>query len=337
MVNAGCGSSSRSTPPARCSTSAFPTASPATSMSRGCEQAVEAVAVRHPILRTTYQTDSAGDPYPVTRDDLRPDWAEHDLSGLAEQARRLRLEVLAQRQFRAAVRADQGFTAAGRGRASGRRRADAAADRAPHRLGRRFVGAVLHRSHPRLRRRQPPATPVSIAADPTRSSDDDQAYWRSLMTDLPEPLELPGPNGSVVPSTWRAQRATTRLSAETIDRAAALARETGATPYMVLMAGVRRAGPSLHARIRLPGRHPGAESRRRNRERDRLLRQHRGDADAAGAAADIPRAPGADPGQRCRRARALARRPGMAGAGLQPGPQARGRANDAGQLRITGA
>ena len=62
-------------------------------------QAVEAVAVRHPILRTTYQTDGDGDPYPVIRDDLRPGWAEHDLSGLAEQARRLRLEVLAQRQF----------------------------------------------------------------------------------------------------------------------------------------------------------------------------------------------------------------------------------------------
>ena len=56
------------------------------------------------------------------------------------------------------------------------------------------------------------------------------------MTDLPEPLELPGPNGSVVPSTWRAQRATARLSSDTVDRVAALARETGATPYMVLMA-----------------------------------------------------------------------------------------------------
>ena len=62
-------------------------------------QAVDAVAVRHPILRTTYQTDGDGNPYPVIRDDLRPGWAEHDLSGLAEQARRLRLEVLAQRQF----------------------------------------------------------------------------------------------------------------------------------------------------------------------------------------------------------------------------------------------
>ena len=58
------------------------------------------MAARHPLLRTTYQTDSDGDPHPVTRDDLRPGWAEHDLSGLAEQARRLRLEVLAQREFR---------------------------------------------------------------------------------------------------------------------------------------------------------------------------------------------------------------------------------------------
>ena len=56
------------------------------------------------------------------------------------------------------------------------------------------------------------------------------------MTDLPEPLELPGPRGSVVPSSWRAQRATARLSAQTMDRVALLARETGATPYMVLMA-----------------------------------------------------------------------------------------------------
>ncbi|MDT5409176.1 MAG: mycobactin peptide synthetase MbtE, partial [Mycobacterium sp.] len=62
-------------------------------------QAVEAVAVRHPMLRTTYQTDDDGNPYPVIRDDLRPGWAEHDLSGLAGQSRRLRLEVLAQRQF----------------------------------------------------------------------------------------------------------------------------------------------------------------------------------------------------------------------------------------------
>src|SRR6202040_11722 len=79
--------------------------------------------------------------------------------------------------------------------------------------------------------------PASVGtAAPAGNRDGDLAYWRSLITDLPEPLELPGPNGSVVPSTWRAQRAITRLPAGTVDRAAALGRETGATPYMVLMA-----------------------------------------------------------------------------------------------------
>ena len=198
-------------------------------------QAVEAVAVRHPILRTTYQTDGDGNPYPVIRDDLRPGWAEHDLSGLAEQARQLRLEVLAQRQFA------QPF--------------DLTKD-SPLRVAAARVGAdeliLLLTAHhvawddgswapfftdlTRAYVDSTTATPLNKASDPLRSSDEDQAYWRSLMTDLPEPLELPGPNGSVVPSTWRAQRATARLSAETIDRAAALARETDATPYMVLMA-----------------------------------------------------------------------------------------------------
>jgi mycobactin peptide synthetase MbtE len=199
-------------------------------------RAVDAVALRHPMLRTTYETDNAGDPYPVSHDDLRPGWAEHDLSGLAEQARRLRLEVLAQRQFR------QPF--------------DLTQD-SPLRIEAARVGAdelmLLFTAHHiawddgswapfftdlvHAYTDGEAAGPVtSVAGDPVRSSDDDLAYWRSLMTDLPEPLELPGPNGSVVPSTWRAQRATARLSAETIDRAAALARVTGATPYMVLMA-----------------------------------------------------------------------------------------------------
>ena len=202
--------------------------------------AVDAVAARHPVLRTTCQTDSDGDPHPVTRDDLRPGWAEHDLSGLAEQARRLRLEVLAQREFR--------------------RPFDLAKD-SPLRITVVRVGAdelmLLLTAHhiawddgswapfftDLTRAYTDPdavgAPPVSVAATPTTpdgSLEVDLAYWRSLITELPELLELPGPNGSVVPSTWRSQRAVARLSATTVDRAAALARETGATPYMVLMA-----------------------------------------------------------------------------------------------------
>ncbi|OBK41357.1 non-ribosomal peptide synthetase [Mycobacterium sp. 1245111.1] len=200
-------------------------------------RAVDAVALRHPVLRTTYQTGSDGDPYPVIHGDLRPDWAEHDLSGLADQARQLRLEVLAQRQFR------QPF--------------DLTKD-APLRIAAARVGAdeliLLFTAHhiawddgswapffSDLTRAYTdvdsvPPVSTSVAGDPVRSSDEDLGYWRSLMTNLPEPLELPGPNGSVVPSTWRAQRTVAHLSAETIERAAALARESGATPYMVLMA-----------------------------------------------------------------------------------------------------
>ncbi len=201
-------------------------------------RAVDAVALRHPVLRTTYETDSAGDPYPVIHDDLRPAWAEHDLSGLAEQARRLRLEVLAQRQFRQPFDLTQDSPL----RIEAARVSDDElmllftahhiawddGSWAPFftDLVRAYTDGAATTARP----------VTSVAGDSVRSSAEDLAYWRSLMTDLPEPLELPGPNGSVVPSTWRAQRATARLSAETIDRAGALARETGATPYMVLMA-----------------------------------------------------------------------------------------------------
>ena len=201
-------------------------------------QAVGAVALRHPVLRTTYRTDDDGDPHPVTRDDLRPGWAEHDLSGLAEQPRRLRLEVLAQRQFR------QPFDLT----------KDSPLRVTAVRLGADEVVLLLTAHHiawddgswapfftDLTRAYTDPANtataPASVApASDAGNLDEDLAYWRSLITDLPEPLELPGPNGSVVPSTWRAQRAITRLPAGTVDRAAALARETGATPYMVLMA-----------------------------------------------------------------------------------------------------
>ncbi|WP_292990141.1 non-ribosomal peptide synthetase [Mycobacterium sp.] len=200
--------------------------------------AVDAVAVRHPVLRTTYQTDSDGDPHPVVSDDLRPSWAEHDLSGLAEQARQLRLEVLAQRQFR------QSFDLT---------------RESPLRIEAVRVGAdelmLLFTAHhiawddgswapffTDLMRAYTEedfaatAPVLQVAAEAVRSSEDDLAYWRSLMTDLPEPLELPGASGSVVPTTLRAQRATVQLSPDTVERVAALAREVGATPYMVLMA-----------------------------------------------------------------------------------------------------
>ncbi|MCV7412181.1 non-ribosomal peptide synthetase [Mycobacterium florentinum] len=204
--------------------------------------AVNAVAARHRVLHTTYETDSDGLPYPVIRADLRPDWAEHDLSGLAEQSRRLRLDVLAQRDFCrpfdlakdsplrvtvARLSADELillFTAHHIAWDDGSW-APFFAD-----LTRAYTDPDGFAAAPAA-----PAPAVEPAFADAPSHQEDADYWRPLISNLPEPLELPGANGSVVPSTWRAQRTTTRLPADVVDRVAVLARDTGATPYMVLM------------------------------------------------------------------------------------------------------
>lgn len=201
-------------------------------------RAVEAVAVRHPALRTTFHADHDGAPRLVIHDNLRPGWDEHDLSGLAEQARRLRLEVLAQREFR--------------------RPFDLTAD-SPLRISVVRLATdelmVLVTAHhiawddgswtpfftDLTRAYMDPdvvdgALLAAVSAPAIDTLDEDLAYWSPLIADLPEPLELPGPNGSATPSTWRSQCVSVQLSADTIDRASGLARESGATPYMVLLA-----------------------------------------------------------------------------------------------------
>ncbi|MBV8787485.1 MAG: amino acid adenylation domain-containing protein, partial [Mycobacterium sp.] len=202
-------------------------------------RAVDAVVARHPALHTTYDAGEDGDPRPVLREDLRAAWAEHDLSGLTDHARRLRLDVLAQRDFRrpfdltkdsplrvtvARLSADELMLLI-----TAHHIAWDDGSWAPF-----FTDLTRAYSDPDGFAAAP-TVPV-VSSDQTSNRDADLDYWRPLMRDLPEPLELPGPNGSAVPSTWRAQRASVRLPAATTDRAAALARETGATPYMVLMA-----------------------------------------------------------------------------------------------------
>ncbi len=197
--------------------------------------AVNAVAARHVLLRTTYGVDEDGEPHPAVHDDLAPGWAVHDLTELSEHARGLRLEVLAQREFGTPF--------------------DLSAD-SPLRLTlvriapdehvmllvahhiawddgcwqvffgdltRAYAGEAL----------APAATPPSQAPGPV---EEDLDYWRDVLADPPEPLELPGPNGSAVPTNWRSQRLTLQLPDATVERVAALAKESGATPYMVLLA-----------------------------------------------------------------------------------------------------
>nr|WP_305071294.1 non-ribosomal peptide synthetase [Mycobacterium sp. IDR2000157661] len=196
--------------------------------------AVDAVAARHLILRTTYAAGADGEPQPAVHQELTPGWSVHDLTDLSEHARQLRLEVLAQREFGAPF--------------------DLATD-SPLRLTlvrtapdehvmllvahhiawddgcwsvffgdltRAYVGEQL--------------VPARLPAPDLHPVDDDIDYWRTVLANPPEPLELPGPNGSAVPTSWRSQRATLPLSQQTVERVAMLAKESGATPYMVLLA-----------------------------------------------------------------------------------------------------
>jgi mycobactin peptide synthetase MbtE len=202
--------------------------------------AVNDVARRHRTLRTTYTADEDGAPAPKVHDDLRPAWAQHDLTGLSEQAQRLRLEVLAQREF--CVPFDLSTDAPLRITVV-RTAADEyvlllvahhiAWDDGSWRvfftdLTRAYGGADLGAEHH-------PWAPQ--ASDSTQdSSQADLDYWRAVMADPPEPLELPGPAGTSVPTNWRAARSTLRLSAGTAQLVSAIATENGCTPYMVLLA-----------------------------------------------------------------------------------------------------
>jgi mycobactin peptide synthetase MbtE len=199
------------------------------------QAAVNTVAMRHPTLRTTYQADEAGEPQPTVHDDLLPAWTAHDLSEMSERARNLRLEVLAQREFGTpfdlTTDSPLRITLIKTGTTEHVMLLVAhhiAWDDGSWRvfftdLNRAYSGADLG----------PTPCPPAVAAD---TEDEDLAHWREVLANPPEPLELPGPSGSAVPTSFRSQRATLQLSADTVERVSALARDTGATPYMVMLA-----------------------------------------------------------------------------------------------------
>ncbi|CAJ1496248.1 amino acid adenylation domain-containing protein [[Mycobacterium] kokjensenii] len=204
------------------------------------EAALAAVAARHPMLRTVYAVDDAGEPHPQLGD-VTPAFAWHDLTDLPEQARELRLEVLAQREFATPFRLD----------------ADA-----PLRLTLVRVGAdehvlllVAHHiawdddswavffadltaayQDVASFAERPTVTATIATTDADHSAD--LTYWRTLLAEPPDPLELPGARGSAVPRTLRSGLCTRALSIEMMDGIAELARSNGATPYMVIAAAL---------------------------------------------------------------------------------------------------
>ncbi|CPR10715.1 peptide synthetase [Mycobacterium bohemicum DSM 44277] len=199
-------------------------------------EAVDAVARRHRVLRTTYAVGAEGDPKPVVRDDLRPGWAQHDLTDLPEPARRLRLEVLAQREF--CTPFDLSADAPLRITVARTAPEEHVLLLVAHHIAWddgswRVFFADLTKAYQRAdlgpeRRLTAPPGPDTVDAD--------LDYWRAVMADPPEPLELPGPAGTGMPGSWRAARSELRLPGDTAHRVMAVARDTGCTPYMVLLA-----------------------------------------------------------------------------------------------------
>ncbi|RUP34248.1 MAG: amino acid adenylation domain-containing protein [Mycolicibacterium sp.] len=205
------------------------------------QDAVTAVARRHPVLRTTYRADVTGEPGLTIHDELAPGWSTHDLSDLPEASRGLRLEVLAQREFGTPFQLDT---------------------ESPLRISLIRTGADEHvmllTAHhiawddaswqvffgDLTRAYEGEQLPEVIPA-PVPAEDHTEAleYWRSVLADPPEPLELPGAHGSLVPTGHRSQRVTRRIDADTVARIGELARQTGATPYTVLLAAF---GAVLH-------------------------------------------------------------------------------------------
>ncbi len=209
------------------------------------QDAVTAVAARHPVLRTTYRADATGEPGLTVHDQLAPGWSTHDLSALFDTSRTLRLEVLAQREFGTPFQLDTESPL----RISLIRTAahehvmlltahhiawdDASWQVFFRDLTRAYEGELAGEELAEV-------IPGSVPADDHTEALE---YWRSVLADLPEPLELPGPHGSVAPTGHRSQRVTRRLDADTVARVSELARQTGATPYTVLLAAF---GTLLH-------------------------------------------------------------------------------------------
>jgi mycobactin peptide synthetase MbtE len=200
--------------------------------------AVNAVAQRHPILRTTFAADENGEPRATVHDDLLPAWTTHDLTDKSERARQLRLEVLAQREFGTPF--DLGAESALRLTLIKTGPADHVMLLVAHHIAWddgswRVFFTDLTRAYDGAQLPETPRAYLNPGLGGVEA-DEDLAYWRDVLADPPEPLELPGPTGSAVPSGFRSQRTTLVLGPDTVEKVSTLARDTGATPYMVLLA-----------------------------------------------------------------------------------------------------
>ncbi|MBB5912925.1 mycobactin peptide synthetase MbtE [Nocardia transvalensis] len=196
--------------------------------------AVDGVAERHEILRSTYDSDDEGEPFRVVREGIGPSWQELDVSELTGSSRARRLEVLVRR-------------AAGRP-------FDPTAE-APLRcllirtdVEEYIFALVIHAigwdegswtvfcdevSHRYNGTDLPTAAAAQNASGATESGIE---YWRRTLRPLPQPLELPGRVAVPAGSASQAARRVRELPGDLMARVEEFARDRGTTPFTVLLA-----------------------------------------------------------------------------------------------------
>lgn len=202
-------------------------------------RAFDDVISRHAVLHTTYDIDAEGEPYQIVRDDLRTHWRADDLITLSPHDTESRIEATARSEFG---------------------RAFDLTDEPPLRVrllrtaAEEFVlllvvhhvcwdddcWAVLfgelsaaYNSH-ELGAEPTQFIAVEVLQQSAEPSEVDVAYWRSTLSPLPGPLQLPEP-GTMNPSR-QADRVTLALPAGLFNKVEVFARQRSASPFMVLLA-----------------------------------------------------------------------------------------------------
>lgn len=197
--------------------------------------AVAAVVLRHAALRTTVHAGADGHPVAVLHSDLQARWIEHDVTDLGGTAQELRLAVLAQREYGTAF--DLATEAPLRVTVIRTGSAEYVMLVVAHRIGwddeswqvflADLTAAYVHGGI---------SEPLSSAPKQGGPGDAAVDYWREELSNPAEPLELPGPNGAVVPTDWKAAHCTAHLSVSVMEQVERLARDSGSTPHAVLLA-----------------------------------------------------------------------------------------------------
>lgn len=230
--------------------------------------AFDDLVARHPILRTIYGVDSAGEPYQVFSDDVEIAWSTVDLTEFPEEERARRIAALARAAFGRPF--DLGTDLPLRTTLVHSGTDEFVLLFVAHHICwdddcwavfAAELSAAYNGDRPRGDVPQfVTAEVLGTAAEPTVA---DVGYWADTLRPSPEPLQLPGL--SATSPALDAERRSRVMPAELFGRVEEFAHRHAATPFMILLAAfgvlVRRytGAPDFLVSVPVTARGPAAE------------------------------------------------------------------------------